>query len=334
MATRTCPNCSTQYVATVRRCIDCDAMLVDDLAETSAAEEVRAEPIEDREAGDTVRLTLAGWGNQLKVTLEGMLQRQGIPRAWEAGVLVIPAAVRDEVAELIEALEGRDLPELDDSVEQVALDIEGLDPDARDDLDGRLLAASIAHAWTDDGDLLVAADDEEAVLDLVAAVFADAEAAEEQGVDASMALTELFVAADRLIKRIGDRRAETAYADAVVAVTGIDVPYGLDGLTWRLLLDRALALRSAEATPAEGDSTPAEGDGADAGTEAGAGVDGAEGAAADDGARDGDAPEAGDGEAAEADAGDDAGAGSGAAMPDAERRAGLVRLRDELRDLV
>ena len=31
MATRICPECGAQYVASVRRCIDCDAMLVDEV---------------------------------------------------------------------------------------------------------------------------------------------------------------------------------------------------------------------------------------------------------------------------------------------------------------
>ena len=33
MATRVCPNCGSQYVASVRRCIDCDVSLVDEVAE-------------------------------------------------------------------------------------------------------------------------------------------------------------------------------------------------------------------------------------------------------------------------------------------------------------
>ena len=32
MATRSCPECGSQYVASVRRCIDCDVVLVEDAA--------------------------------------------------------------------------------------------------------------------------------------------------------------------------------------------------------------------------------------------------------------------------------------------------------------
>lgn len=244
MATRTCPSCGTQYLATVRRCIDCDAALVDDISGVSAAQEVASEPADPNQM---VHLALANWGNQLKVTLEGMLDRQGIPRSWEAGDLVVPASRRNEVGTLIAAVEGSDANELDESQTMVALEIEGLDAAGMEVLDGRLLATSIAHAWSDDGELLVAETDEEQVLTLIQEVF-DQEH-QEVTFDAAEVLSELYIATDRLTKRVGDPKAETAFVKSAERIEGIEVPYGLDGELWKSIIGDTAVVTGSLTTP-------------------------------------------------------------------------------------
>lgn len=310
MATRTCPDCNTQYLATVRRCIDCDTLLVDDAAERTAADEARTESTEEACPGDgTVRLTLPGWGNQLKVTLDGMLQRSDIPHVWEAGDLVVPEAVRARVADLLDAVEGRSLEALDagdgGDEERIALEIEGLEPEHLDALDGRLLASSIRHAWSDDGDLVIAASDEPDVLAMIDAVFSD-DQLEGDDIDVAARLTDLYVAVDRLESRIGDERAESAYEAAVERVRHLPVPYGFDGAAWSDLVGRAIELIASDDEPADDESSA---------------VDEAD-------------PSAGD-----AASGPEDEASSGEATVDTEpsstaRGSRLMALRDELREIV
>jgi hypothetical protein len=336
MATRTCPNCGTQYIATVRRCIDCDATLVDDVVPRSATEEVTVADDDDRRM---VHLTLPNWGNQLKVTLEGMLDRQGIPRAWEAGDLVVPAARRDEVRDLIAAVEGSETPELAEDATMVALEIEGLDAAGLEELDGRLLATSVAHAWTDDGELLVAEADEEQVLILIQEVF-DEEVAD-PGFDSAEALTTLYLATDRMVKRIGDRKTETTFVQAARRVAGIEVPYGLDGAAWRrLVADAADLAGQLDRWDAADDDNSGGDDSGDA--------DAAEDEAAEDGAAEPSpnvvAVTEVDAEDADADADDDADADADAdaegdpaedtPFDEGRVRTALVHLRSRLQDLV
>ena len=107
MATRTCPDCGAQYVATVRRCIDCDITLADEILTAGApADDDAVSSGAPVGAGDQIGYELDGWGNQLKVTLEGMLDRAAIGRVWEAGALVISVADEEAVDELIATLEG------------------------------------------------------------------------------------------------------------------------------------------------------------------------------------------------------------------------------------
>jgi len=239
MATRICPDCGAQYVATVRRCIDCDVVLVDEAAPEAEGEATSAgAPLGD---GDQVGYELDGWGNQLKVTLEGMLDRAGVPRAWEAGALVVSAQHEEVVDDLIATLEGDELPDLDDDVAKVALEIDGLDADDHDDLDARLLAQSVPHAWDDQGALVVAADDEERVLAIIEESQERTDEAAD-GLAASEVLTALYVAVDKLVKSPQDRRPATAFVRAAADAEGLGIPYGFGAEDWASLTDEVAAL--------------------------------------------------------------------------------------------
>ena len=244
MATRTCPDCGAQYVATVRRCIDCDVVLIDVASgDATGTEPSSASPMGD---GDQVGYELAGWGNQLKVSLEGMLDRAGIARAWEAGALVVSAADEAAVDDLIATLEGGDIDDLDDDVVRVALEIEGLDPEGHDELDARLLADAIWHAWDDEGALVVAEDDEERVLEIIDEVLDDEGTGDgSDGLAAQEALSAAYVAVDRLIKGPHERKLAAAYVQAAERLTVVDVPYGFAASTWVELVEEAGALARA-----------------------------------------------------------------------------------------
>lgn len=225
MATRMCPQCGSQYVASVRRCIDCDEMLVDQPSESAEGEATSSStPLGD---GDQVAYELAGWSNQLKVTLEGMLDKAGIRRVWEAGALVVPASDEAEVDVLVATVEGGDEVALATEVEQVAFEIEGLTADELVDLDARLIAAQIAHAWEDTGALLVAVDDEDVVAEMIDDVLS--EEADEGGVDGlatHQALTELYVAVDKLLKDPTDGKLVRRYGAAAEQLDAGGCPTG------------------------------------------------------------------------------------------------------------
>lgn len=242
-------------MATVRRCIDCDVVLVDEKRATDDPEPAPsvAAPVG---TGDQVGYELDGWGNQLKVTLDGMLLRAGIGRLWEAGALVVAADDEAEVDELIATLEGDDLPELDDDTPRVALEIDGLDADGAAELDARLIADAVAHAWDDDGALVVAEADEEQVLAIIGAIFdAEGDDVDEggDGLAAHQALSALYVAVDRLLRNPHDRKLATAYVVGAADLNGYGVPYGFAGAEWDDLLAEAATL--ADAVRPYGDQT-------------------------------------------------------------------------------
>ena len=234
MATRSCPECGAQYVATVRRCIDCDVVLADDVAATVADGEPAASAAPVRR-GDQVGYELEGWGNQLKESLDGMLVRAGIGRVWEAGALVVAAVDEERVDDLIATIEGDDLPELPDDTPRVALEIEGLDAEGHVELDARLLASAVPHAWDDEGDLIVAEADEDRVLAIIGEVL-DGPGDDGDGLAAQEALSALYVAVDRLVKNPHDRKLATAYVRAADGIDVLGVPYGFAAGDWDALV--------------------------------------------------------------------------------------------------
>ena len=261
MATRTCPDCGAQYVATVRRCIDCDITLADEILTAGApADDDAGSSGAPVGAGDQIGYELDGWGNQLKVTLEGMLDRADIGRVWEAGALVISVADEEAVDELIATLEGGEVAELDDDVERVALEIEGLNADGHDDLDARLLASAVPHAWDAEGALIVAEADEERVLVIIEESLEHQDDDSGDGLAAQAALSALYVAVDRLVKSSTDPKLASAFGSAARALIGLSVPYGFAASDWSDLSAEALALAELVAPAIPGADADADAD--------------------------------------------------------------------------
>jgi hypothetical protein len=240
MATRVCPQCGSQYVASVRRCIDCDVVLVDDVGPDGEAAATVATPLGE---GDQIAYELDGWGNQLRVTLSGMLDLAEIPHVWEVGALVVAAPHEEAVDEFIAAVEGGEGEELDADVPQVAFEIEGVSADELAELDAELIAAHIPHAWQETGELLVPEVDEDTVADLIDAVLNPSDEHEDDGLATHAALDRLFVVVDKLGKDPTDRKLIDRYESAAADLDGLGIPYGMSGADWSTLLAQVEEVR-------------------------------------------------------------------------------------------
>ena len=268
-------------MASVRRCIDCDAMLVDEVGPEGDVVASTATPLG---AGDQIAYELDGWGNQLRVTLSGMLDLHGIAHVWEVGALVVAAPHEEAVDELIAALEGAEGEELDPDVPQVAFEIEGVSADELVALDAELIAAHIPHAWQETGELLVPVESEDDVAAIIDEVLNPPEEDDaEDGLATHAALDALYVAIDKLGKDPTDDKLVARYATAADGIEGIAVPYGMSGNDWEALVGQVEELRallegtdatSADDAPVDADEAP-EASGDQAGSEEPGDVEGA-----------------------------------------------------------
>jgi len=246
---RWCALCRAEYIAGVIECADCLVPLVD------------APPLVPDEVGDES-------GEQLAYELDDVepadrhavdreLAGRGVLHAWEGTTLVVAPWDEAEVDRIIGGDAPADVDDalLDEDAEQVVYDIADWDAERRAELDGALESAGIAHAFDEDGDLVVLAADEEQVDDLVDTIDhpdqLPVEGDAPGGLDAIETLGSLFVAADRLTHDPSDSEGVLAAADAARALATMTTPFGFAPALWQELVERAQELRHLLETEAE-----------------------------------------------------------------------------------
>ncbi len=259
MATRTCPECGAEYIASATRCADCDVELV---AGSGVDPEAVGEPDPNVEQ---MTYDLSEWSGEARTLLDQLLVGELIAHVWESGTLVVGAVDERRVDRLVDQVEVTDQPTLDPDVDRIVYELDGWDEERRSQLGEALTTDGVAHGWDDDDNLVVAIDDQDhtdAVVDRVATadlIDADPRTDDEDGddgqgegdgPDAESVMSDLFVVADRLLHHPKDRHDARQLAAATDAAAGLRLPYGIARPVWDDLIERVEALRSAvEAEP-------------------------------------------------------------------------------------
>jgi hypothetical protein len=242
---RWCALCASEYVAGVEECVDCVVGLVDQ------------PPLRPDDIGDEEGEQLAYEFDDLPATERLVLDRElavaGVVHAWDGTTLLVAPYDEAEVDTILGGRQGDGPADIDDALldedaEQLVYDLADWDATQIADLDGRLEAEGIAHAFDEEGDLVVLASDEERVDLIVDAVeFPDAlpadDGADDDGLAAIDAVGNLFVAADRLVHDPTDTEGVLAAADASRAMAKMPVPFGFSPPVWTELNERAGELR-------------------------------------------------------------------------------------------
>jgi len=194
------------------------------------------------------------WDSGTHAMLSSLLRAEDIAFVWEAGTLVVNADDEERVDVLVEQVEISTLPPLDPTAPKVVYEIDGWTDEQRGALAEQLLAAGIAHRWDDDENLVVLEDDEGAVDPLVDVIDdgalegdddedEDEEGGEVDGLAAQEAMSDLFVAADRLTHDPDDGTAVRTLTAAAERVEALPVPYGFTPSDWKIIVTRSAALR-------------------------------------------------------------------------------------------
>ncbi|MEY2397551.1 MAG: hypothetical protein QOJ00_725 [Actinomycetota bacterium] len=203
------------------------------------------------------------------------LTARGVPFRWEGASLVAPtsdaATINDAIADLqgaasdpafaaasAEPLVGAE-PSDDEEVpaapvalgDETVFDLLNLSSEERRHLSMRLTGAGIAHRWQVGTDLIVSTADADRIDSYVQEVqnpdgFADdeLESFDEDVDDEAVyaAMSNLYVAADRLMQRANDASARTAFYDASDDVEGLPAPFGFDPRVWAQVLGLAASI--------------------------------------------------------------------------------------------
>lgn len=246
---RWCALCGSSYVAGVVECVDCIVPLVENPPLT-------VDDVGD-DNGEQVAYEYDDLDAEGRFVIDQVLRDAGIVHAWEGASLVVAPYDSDEVDRLLDAaadeddIDGEDVDDalLDDDAEQVVYDIADWDADRRTELDGRLEAEGIAHAFDEGGDLVVLAADEETVDRIIDEIdYPDQLAADDSGDESGLAAVEalgsLFVAADRLVHDPSDTEGTLSAVDAARSMEEMSTPFGFGPPVWKELVEQAGALRA------------------------------------------------------------------------------------------
>jgi hypothetical protein len=247
-STRWCLLCGAEYVGGVLECADCLVPLsdrrplgIDELVgpddESIAYDFDELEPIQ-------------------RLAIDERFAEAGIAHAWDDTSLVIREEDEEAADQIIDEADNDAVLESD--AEQVVYELEDWDDARREELVAALDAASIEHAFDGESNLVVFENDEERVDAIVDAIefpdqlpVPDEEeevAAEEQleadaGLDPQDVLSELFVAADRLMHDATDHEGVLAMVDGAGLAETLPLPYGFAPAIWQDILGQVTGLR-------------------------------------------------------------------------------------------
>lgn len=265
MSTMVCPSCEAQYLPRVQRCPDCDVELLSSEDGDEASEDGLVE-------GQTAQMTydLDEWDSASRVLLDRLLLGESLHHVWEGTTLVVRAEQERTVDRLLEQVELSEQPTLDPDADQMVYELDGWSEAKLMVLGHELTNDELAHGWDTDDNLVVLADDEdavEAVIDRIDAANPEDGADPERTIDVDPAadaeedpgeelddddgptpqdvMSDLFVAADRLMHRPKDRDDAATFRSAADRAAGLALPYGFAPSIWQDLLDRAASLREA-----------------------------------------------------------------------------------------
>ena len=245
-ATRWCLLCGAEYVAGVLECADCLVPLSD------------RQPLRLDELGGDEDEQVAYEFDELephaRLVIDELFWSNGIAHAWDGTSLIVRNEDEEEADRLIDEADREAF--LDSDAEQVSYELADWDDARRGQLTEMLLAASIEHAWDEHGELVVLEDDEDRVDAIIDGIEfpdalkvdeADEVAAEEvlasEGLDPQDVLSELFVAADRLMHDPVDHEGVLSLVDAARLAETLPLPYGFAPPVWNDLVAQAQNLR-------------------------------------------------------------------------------------------
>jgi hypothetical protein len=197
----------------------------------------------DDPEGDEVVYELEDWSEADRRVLRERLEQLVVPHTWDGDSLVVAAADEAWVERIMdqvdEALIAADEEPEDDT--QVAYDLSAWDDESCMQLLDTLSAEAIPYALEED-ELLVAADDEARVDEIVTAISTPGATLRAGGPVSFEAMSELFVAADQLAGDAESRDGKAALIDGARTASASSPPYGMEAGWWDGVVARAGAL--------------------------------------------------------------------------------------------
>jgi len=183
-----------------------------------------------------VHYDLEAWNFDQRAELSEALAAAELPHSWDGDELVIPEAIEETVDALFERFDEELGPfpiVLADDEPFTTFNLDEWSVADRNTLSDSLIEAEIPHRWKDTT-VLVAADAEHTVDDLLDAIEAGELLATDDGIEPpDGALGTMFVTADKLAKDPVDAEARKRLLDLAEEIDAAHPPYGLAPRVWK-----------------------------------------------------------------------------------------------------
>lgn len=249
--------------------VDPDESVADDPAADDPAVD-DADGLVETDLGDgQLAYDCAAWAGESRSLLASLLTTSGVAHAWQGTMLTVREQDEAAVDELVDEVLASARPALDPGAVRLVYEVGSWPVALQTDLADALTLADIVYEWDEQGDLVVAEADEDAVAAVleelpepdVAADPDDEEISADDGVAVHELLDSLFMAASRLVKHPADPAATVSMVDDAELIARVAVPFGFETVQWRGLIAEVDALRVAlEGHPADDESGRPEGD--------------------------------------------------------------------------
>jgi len=242
-----CFQCGAAYVAGVAVCVECGVGLVEQ------------PPLDVQDVGDADEEQLAyefhDWSFESRRMLDQLLTGRGVQHAWQGASMIVRADDEATVDELVDHVEVATLPTLDAELEHTVYEMEGWTAEQQTLLSNRLGMRGIPHEFDANGDLVVHAQDETQVDELLDEIEeltasgelhtddADDSDIDLSGLDVNELLSTVFAAADRLRRNARDANGVLGVLDNAPLVEQIPTPFGFDRPDWQTVVGETAALR-------------------------------------------------------------------------------------------
>jgi len=245
-----------------------DPAVPDSGADDSGADD--ADGLVETELGDgQLAYDCAAWAGESRSLLASLLTTSGVAHAWQGTMLTVREQDEAAVDELVDEVLASARPALDPAAVRLVYEVGSWPVALQTDLADALTLADIVYEWDEQGDLVVAEADEDAVAAVleelpepdVAADPDDEEISADDGVAVHELFDSLFMAASRLVKHPADPAATVSMVDDAELIARVAVPFGFETAQWRGLIAEVDSLRVAlEGHPADDEGGRPEGD--------------------------------------------------------------------------
>lgn len=191
------------------------------------------------ELGDFVSYDCTAWAGESRQLLQSLFTTNNIPQVWHGTVVSVPRALESTADQFVDAAAGAARAALRSDVPQVIYEVGDWPAAALNDLTTAITETQIPYSWNVDGDLVVYAEDEDIVDDLLDDMpeIEDFDTVgSDDGVAVHQVLDRVFMATDRLSKNAKDSQGTVEFVESGEVLVSLSVPFGFTEDIWASLI--------------------------------------------------------------------------------------------------